>query len=173
MAEASEIVEAVRRQRWGIVAVVAAGTLFTAAFLHGTRQDGPDLPIEQYQAEKLLYQAVRLAQAGDFAGLCQSVATTPGPCQFLLQSARDAGWEPGPDIPQVIGTTRRPGSLLLHLAGTRADGSSYTADFEVVHQGADLRARTPVYWSGVQVSQGECITSANQVECTGALPPPM
>jgi hypothetical protein len=162
--------EAVKR-RWGLVAAVTAGTLLTAVLVNQLRQDEPDLPVERHQAEELLHEAARLAQAGDFDGLCQSVATTTGMCEFLLQTARDGGWKPGPDLPRVVGATRRDESLTLHLTGTRADGSSYTADFHVVRERGELRSATPVYWSGVRFEDSECTTSATSVECSNVVLP--
>lgn len=162
-----ELAETARRQRWGTAAAVTATILLTAWAINLLNQREPPPPVEQQQAEALLQEAFRFAQAGDYEGLCESVASVGGTCRFLLESARNGGWEPGPEIPQIVGTTRSPNSLILHLTGTRLDRSTYTADFEVIREGPELRSRTPVYWSGVQVSQNtSCRSSNNQVTCT-------
>jgi hypothetical protein len=136
--------------------VPVAWALFGAFVLVATfaswHQREPDeiLPVSRSDGEALLGSAVQLARAGDFAELCQSVALNPGTCEFLLDTARDAGWAPGPDGPEVVRVTdTHVEQLVFHLRGVRADGSSYTSDFPVARdESGNLRSLTPAYWSG-------------------------
>lgn len=145
-------------------------------------------PIQRSDAEALLDEAVRLAQSGDFAGLCQSVAASRGNCEVLLTSAREAGWKPGLTKPVVVGTTgyddteSSPQTLVLHVEGVRADSSKYTSDFSVIRDNTKgnslgLGSLTPVYWSGVKFgnSSGPCaeqLTSPGSVCARGAATAP-
>lgn len=100
------------------------------------------------EAEALLDRTVQLAQAGNFAGLCDSVADTPGTCEFLLQSAEDMHATPGHIAPTVVGESYVDKTLVLHLSVVTGEGKVHDADFAVVRRG-DVRSLTPVYWSGV------------------------
>jgi hypothetical protein len=109
-------------------------------------------PPSRAEAEAVLDHAVRLAQAGDLTGLCQSVAAASGICRNLAEGARESGWAPGPERPDVVSVSHRgTGTTVLRLRGTRADGSLFESDFGVSRDQRGLRSTTPVYWSGVTI----------------------
>lgn len=164
-----------------VAAGVLAASLAIAAVMTDRVADRPAPGIERAEADHLLSQAVRLAQAGDFAGLCQAVAAAQGPCRALLDYTKSQGWRPGTSTPVVINERRYPGSdhgkqtLVLHLAGTRSDGSHYEADFPVIrdHVG-QVKGMAPVYWSGMTFdgSQLRCVQGSNEACVRDQAPPP-
>jgi hypothetical protein len=142
------------------IALVAAGFLaVVSAITAGPMETGSlDRPILRAEAETLLGQAVRLAQAGNYAELCETVAASHRMCRGQIDSARGAGWIPGQGHPEVRSATFREGRggirpmLVLEVAGTRADGSLYRSDFAVIRtETTRLGSLTAVYWSDVRV----------------------
>lgn len=165
-----------------VAAGVLAASLSTAVAVDNRATDRPARGIERAEADHLLSQAARLAQAGDFAGLCQSVATAQGPCRSLLDYTKSKGWLPGTNAPIVISERRYPGSdhgqetLVLHIAGARSDGSRYETDFPVIRTDVgEIKSIAPVYWSGMifDGSQLRCDQGSNEA-CVRdqASPPP-
>jgi hypothetical protein len=122
------------------------------------RAPQPDQPITRAEAEALLDQAVRLAQAGDFTNLCESVASASGICRGLLQSAEDMDATPGSLAPTVLSSSyvdkaNSSPTRVLHLSGVTGENKRYNADFAVIRDGSKgLRSLTAVYWSGVRFS---------------------
>ncbi|MBB5956063.1 hypothetical protein FHS29_002649 [Saccharothrix tamanrassetensis] len=138
-----------RLARWTWAAIVGLPLLIGASALAEPAEPPPP---GRAEAEAVLDEVVRLAGHGDLTRLCESDVVFPGTCRWLVDGARDAGWAPGADRPEVVGTTlasRR--TLILHLRGTRADGSAFTSDFAVDRDADRVRGTTPVYWSGVRV----------------------
>jgi hypothetical protein len=130
----------------GLAVIVAGLTLST------DRTPRTNEPVTLAEAEALLDQAVRLAQAGDFAGLCESVSGRRGVCGFLLESAEDMHRTPGDLAPTVVGSAYHgETTLVLRLRGVTGEGVPYEADFPVSREGgSEPRCSMPVYWSGVQ-----------------------
>lgn len=143
-----------------VAGVALAGSLIAIAVTDDGTPRPPRYPrIAERDATELLAKTVRLAQSGDFARLCQAVAESPrGRCQFLVDDVESQGMMPGPDAPKVLhvkrypATERQPEILVLRVAGARADGSRYEADFPVtwVDGQSGIKSPTPIYWSGVQ-----------------------
>jgi hypothetical protein len=150
-----------RFARPAALAAVAAGILGVSVYA-GTavngQASGPPAPgIERAEADALLARTVQLAQAGDFAGLCQAVAPSAGPCRSLLDYTKSQDWLPGTSTPAVTNARRYPASsqspetLVLHVTGVRFDGSRYETDFPVIRTDTgDVKSVTPVYWSGMK-----------------------
>lgn len=160
------------------VAWALFGVFVLVATFVSLRQREPDevLPVSRSDGEALLSETVRLAQAGDFTKLCQTIATSEGICGFLLDGARQAGRAPGPAGPEIVRVTDTAvDRLVFHLRGVRADGSSYTSDFPVTRdESGDLRSHTPVYWSGVRLDDSiSCTSSPGRFECSGIAVPPV
>ncbi|MEW2505122.1 hypothetical protein AB0878_32110 [Amycolatopsis sp. NPDC047767] len=105
------------------------------------------------EAEALLSQATGFARAHDYAGLCQTVAQDVSACQKVLDRADISHVAPSPAPPAVEGARSQPdngtiqGAEVLHIRGTRADGTSYTADFSAVPTtDGQIRSQNAVYW---------------------------
>ena len=166
-------------RRWAGPLVATTGILLTALVINlVSRTSRPDYPpVERAAAEALLADTARLARDGDHSGLCRAVAASPGICRFLLDAAAKGGWEPGPDVPEVVSVSRHGRSLVLHLRGTLADGSPFTSDFQVgwIETPDDdlvLRSRTPVYWSGVELSRADCHVTRGAAACSAVATAP-
>ncbi|WP_116051563.1 hypothetical protein [Amycolatopsis palatopharyngis] len=137
--------------------LLAVGVVATAIALHKPEDGVPQqhIAIPRGGAEALLDEAVRLAGVGDIDGMCRSIAASTGMCTRLLHGEDSA---PGPVRPTVVGVSRHVDensnpTLVLHLEGTRADGSPYDSDFAVVRRVDDptrLASLTAAYWSGVR-----------------------
>jgi hypothetical protein len=167
-----------------VVAAAVAGLLVassTAVVMNKQANGGPAPGIERAEANDLLSRAVRLARAGDFAGLCQSVGAAAGPCRSILDYAMSEGWLPGNSIPTVTGVRRYPDSghgqetLVLHVAGVRSDGSHYETDFPIVRIATgEVRSTGPVYWSGMifDGSSAVCDQKAAEVCAQDEVSPP-
>lgn len=148
-----------------VAGVALAGTLIALA----VTDDGPTHPsqyppIAERDATQLLAKTVRLAQTGDFARLCRTVSVWPhGQCEFLLEGVESDGMLPGPEAPKVLDAKRLPATdnqreyLVLRVAGARADGSRYEADFPVTwdDRQPELRSPTAIYWTGVRFASAE------------------
>lgn len=153
-----------------LAAIILALTMITVHEPDSHNQN----PVSVSAAKALLIEAVRLAQAGDYTGLCQSVALDAGICQFLLTAARDQGLEPGRVMPDVLEVARpMEGRVSLHLRGTYPDGTTYLSQFKVVRfpggdAGEQVRSVTPVYWSPMSSTDwnGKCTHSQGHVECS-------
>jgi hypothetical protein len=105
------------------------------------------------EADALLADAHRLAQAHDFNRLCQAVAQDEKACQQVLQWAGIAHAAPSADAPSTLDAHTVPdtrtaqGAEVLHIHGTRADGTEYTNDFSVVRTTTgQIRSQNAVYW---------------------------
>jgi hypothetical protein len=135
-----------------IIAGAVAATIIGAAVVIDLATTRPDpAPVTLAEAEALLDQAVRLAQDGDFDGLCDTVGgLDSGICRGLLESARDMHRTPGGVAPTVVNSTRDEHNLILHLRGVTGEGVPYTADFPVRRESSGPRCFMPVYWSGVR-----------------------
>ncbi|WP_434445508.1 hypothetical protein [Lentzea sp. E54] len=145
-----------------------------------TRQPDPDdVPITRDDAESLLRETVSFVQAGDYDGLCQSIATVPSICRHLTTGARTQAPSADAASPAVTSFTAdidQSGSkqvAVLRLRGTHADGSQYTSDFPVVRERREgsvrLSSPTPVYWSGVEYTVSQpCSTTGRQVDACGS-----
>ncbi|WP_433268851.1 hypothetical protein ACQPZF_05295 [Actinosynnema sp. CS-041913] len=138
-----------RLARWTCAAIVGLSLLVGASAL--AEPDEPPPPTRA-EAEAVLDDVVRFARAGDYTGLCESELAAGGVCRQLVDSARQSGWSPGPDRPEVVGMSTPKSGVVLHLRGVRADGTPFTSDFEVSRHPRGLHASTPVYWSGVQLA---------------------
>ncbi|WJK41484.1 hypothetical protein O7608_03350 [Solwaraspora sp. WMMA2056] len=156
----------------GALSAAAVGLLgifiATAVTVMDWALDEPSRHIERTQAEDLLSRAAVLAQAGNSTGLCQTVAATSATCRSLLDYTESKGWEAGADPPRVVDTRRYPKTshtsetLVLRVAGVRADGSHYESDFPVIRTPeGEIRSTAPVYWSGV-------VFDESQIECNQA-----
>ena len=108
------------------------------------------------EARRHLDEIVRLAQAGDFEGMC---ALGDLNCQDSLEMAgRDA--VPG-DPPRVVATRTVPttnssgqqslGGVVLVLCGVDGRGKPYDSEMLVFHDGNELRAINPVYWGRTRI----------------------
>ncbi|CCH29055.1 hypothetical protein ABZ816_36280 [Actinosynnema sp. NPDC047251] len=145
-----------RRPPVATATVATVATALGVALLIGgyaalTRADHPDPP-SRAEAEAVLDDVVHQVRTGSHAALCESAAAMPGICRNLLLGATQAGQFPGQDRPEVIGTRQAGNSTtVLHLRGTRADGSGFTADFDVLRDHRGLRTGTTIYWSGVTI----------------------
>jgi hypothetical protein len=139
---------------WLRALAVTAVIIGIAVILHVSwNSPRDDRPVSRVEAETVLDEAVRLAQAGDFAELCESVAADRGICRNLLQSAEDMGATPGDQPPTVVRTSyvEKSNTRVLHLRGVTGENKPYTADFAVSRESSKgLRAFTVVYWSGVR-----------------------
>lgn len=157
-------------RRATVLAVAIAGVALTGSLIAIAVTDDSPMhpsqypPIAERDATKLLAKTVRLAQAGDFARLCQAVAESPeGRCRDLVDYAESEGMMPGPEAPRVLDAKRLPATdnqrehLVLRVAGVRADGSRYEADFPVtwVDGQPGIKSPTPIYWSGVRFASAE------------------
>ncbi|WP_089950840.1 hypothetical protein [Lentzea xinjiangensis] len=119
--------------------------------------------VSQQDAESLLRDVANFAKAGDYDGICRSIATEPSLCRHLAQDAR-AQAPIDAVLPAVTGYTVDAGESgsnrvsVLHLQGRHADGTQYTSDFAVVRVKREgivrLSSVTPIYWSGVKYSPG-------------------
>lgn len=129
----------------------------------------PIVPTSAHEAEVLLEKAVRLAQAGDYAGLCQTVALSSATCNVHLQEAELWGLVPGNTKPRVVAITQvREDEVSLRLRGTYANGDSYMTEFVVLRDQGQLRTDTPVYWLPMTRSEPHiCTNWPGQVECSG------
>ena len=138
---------------FGVAVAGCTGLLAVQAASAGSTTDtAPALPT-QGEAETLLKQAHDLAQAHDYLGLCQVIAQDPAACRQVLQWAADAHAEPSPQPPSVEGAYSEPGTRtaqgaeVLHIRGTRADGSTYRSDFSAVRTATgQVRSQNAVYW---------------------------
>ncbi|MCT2584994.1 hypothetical protein [Actinophytocola gossypii] len=154
--------------------VATSAILLTALVINVvSRASRPDYPpVDRAGAEALLDDTARLARDGDYERLCQTVAASAGICRGLLQTAG----LPGPDTPDIVAVSRLGESLVLHLRGQRADGTAFTSDFQVswtdTADGPDLRSRTPIYWSGVQLVHADCHATDGASACTGVATAP-
>lgn len=161
-------------RRWVGPLVATSVILLTALIAHLTfRASRPDHPpVDRAGAEALLHDTARLARDGDYDSLCQTVAESTGICRFLLETAG----KPGPETPDIVAVSRLGESLVLHLRGERADGTAFTSDFQVIGtdtpDGAALRSRTPIYWSGVQLTPADCHVTDGGAACTGVATAP-
>lgn len=146
---------------WLRAALVVAG-LVGASFLVVREVDRPAASVGDSQmtalptrteAEALLADAHRLAQAPNHADLCQTVAQNPEACQKILEWADQAHAMPSAESPSVVGTSTVPstpnsqGATVLHIQGSRADGTVYTSDFSAVRTtSGQVRSQNSVYW---------------------------
>ncbi|MEV0066634.1 hypothetical protein [Amycolatopsis sp. NPDC050768] len=142
----------------GAVLALCAGLLVIAGtptvWLGRQVTDTPVLPMPtRAEAEALLNQATGFARAHDYAGLCQTVAQDAGACQKVLDRADVSHAAPSSAPPAVEGAISQPdrdtvqGAEVLHIRGTRADGTSYTADFSAVRTpDGQVRSQNAVYW---------------------------
>ncbi|MFI9813680.1 ATP synthase subunit B family protein [Saccharothrix variisporea] len=115
-----------------------------------TEDDDP-VPPTRAEAEAVLDETVRYARSGAYTLLCEAIADADATCRNLVESARQSGWAPTQDRPEVVGVRRSGLSTVLELRGTRTDGSTFTSDFAVVRDHRGLRGSTPIYWSGVTI----------------------
>lgn len=151
--------------------VLVALTLVVTLIIAGEPDTAPPSPVTVDEAERVLDSAVRLAQAGDDVGLCQSVALSEGTCEFLLRAARERGLTPGHNKPQVTGITRPlEERMSLRLRGTYPDGQAYVSEFVVVRArygdiAGQLRSVTPVYWSPMGDAEGNCTAALGRAGC--------
>ena len=117
------------------------------------------------QARRHLDEVVRLARAGDFAGMC---ALGDANCERILDMAgRDAV---PPDAPKVVGVRTVPttsssgqqsfGGIVFVLCGIDGRGQPYDSEMLVFNDGNGLRAINPVYWSRTRIA------SSPQTEAT-------
>ncbi|MDX8029390.1 hypothetical protein SK803_04170 [Lentzea sp. BCCO 10_0856] len=171
-----------RRRSTRIFFAVVAILLLTAAGVavwKAASQSNVGEPVTQEDAEILLEETVAYAKAGDYDGLCRSLATEPSVCRQLAEDARAQAPSTGGAHPAVTGFTADAGQFslnrvsVLHLRGTRADGTQYTSDFAVVRRpsegGRQVSSLTPVYWSGVKYSAGQpCKDGEHQGDACGA-----
>lgn len=102
------------------------------------------------EAEALLTKAYRLAQARDYAGLCQTVAQDRAACEQVLQWADIAHAAPSAEAPIVLGAAAAPatpttqGAEVLRIQDT---GSASVSDFSVVRTtDGQIRSQNAVYW---------------------------
>ena len=161
-------------RRWVGPLVATSAILLTALVINlVSRASRPDYPpVGRAAAETLLDDAARLARDGDYAELCETVAASASMCRATLQTAG----HPGTGTPDIVTVSRLGDSLVLHLRGERADGTAYTSDFQVIWtdttNGTALRSRTAIYWSGVQLTSGDCHVTDGAVSCTGVATAP-
>lgn len=148
----------VRRALPWFVIALTAGCTATPVWTDANRQTSA-LPT-RIEAETLLADAHRLAQAHDHVGLCQTVAQNPEMCRIGLQMADEARVAPSVDSPTVLGARTVPdrktlccpvsgtqGAEVLHIQGTHADGTVYQSDFSAVRApDGQVRSQNAVYW---------------------------
>lgn len=147
------------------VAVLAVGgsILLRAGGAERAAAAAQDRPVSMGEAKALLERTVRLARAGEYDRICETLTDQPGSCRRLLADARASGYGPGAEPPTVNGSSRTKHSLILHMHGQRGQGDKlYGADFAVTRDATGRAvAYTPIYWSGVLVD-AERITSCSQ-----------
>ena len=118
----------------------------------------PASPPLEAEARHFVAEAVRLAQAGDFVGLC---AMGGGNCERILETA---GRDNVPlDAPTIVGVHTVPnqhhadgswsaGGQLVELCGTDRHGDKYETQMIVFRDKGDrLIAIEPIYWSGIGI----------------------
>lgn len=160
------------RAKIGAVTLLVAAPLIVTMLVIDQNPQVPADPVTVDAAERVLDEAVRLAQAGNYGGLCQSVALSEGTCDFLLRAARDRDLKPGPDRPRITEITRlREGRVKLLLQGTYPNGVTYISEFIVLRaqdgdDAGQLRTVTPVYWSPMGVAVGHCTTGSSGAACS-------
>ncbi len=161
---------------WSLVAGFAL--VATLVSLQEREPDPPPRPVSVADAEALLTEAVRLARADDYDGLCHSVADGAGICEMLLRDAWRKSLIPDDSIPEIVSVTRPvERTVRLHLRGTYADGTSYRTHF-TVHRTRDTglpRSGTPVYWlpMGTGSADGTCVQDDGHVRCGGPATAPV
>ncbi|UJW36923.1 hypothetical protein L3Q67_44980 (plasmid) [Saccharothrix sp. AJ9571] len=155
-----------------LVLVVATAVLLE------TRTPEPPQKVSQAEAEHLLSEAVRLAQAGDFAGLCRTISATRAACSDTLT---DAGM-PGTGVPQILSVRAHDNSatptLVLQVTGQRATGQPYISDFAVIRDANHpdrVTSLTPVYWSGADFATASPCEAGKNDTCASSVDtaPPM
>jgi hypothetical protein len=152
---------AIPRNRVALAAVMTAGAIaFVAVSVaHQEPANHADLsrPITRADAESLLAQTVRLAQSGDVHRICKTLAAAEANCEALLGTR----YPVGKLAPTVAGFDSGR-TAVLHLEGTRDDGTAYTSDFAVVRTAPDrVVGMTPIYWSGVIVGRNPPLTTTS------------
>ncbi len=120
------------------------------------------------EAVTLLDQAVRLARAGNFVGLCQLGG---GNCEDVLATA---GREAVPlEAPTVVGDfalSPTPlgnggvdvGGRVLVLCGSDARSRPYRTEMVVFFRNGSLKAIEPIYWSGMTIGASAIPVTASQ-----------
>jgi hypothetical protein len=111
------------------------------------------------EAQGMLDQAVRLARAGDFEGLC---SLGDGNCRRHLEMAGRDNIPPGP--PTVVGTRTIPtttsgdqrnlGGVVLILCGIDGHGNHYDSEMLVYHGGRGLQVVNSIYWGRTRIGDG-------------------
>lgn len=126
---------------------VAAAIAIAATVDHLREPWVPPPPPSFAEAAQLLSRTAEFAKAGDLTGLCEAVAAAEPNCKAMLQTAGT----PGREAPSIIGSrVASDQTMVLEVAGTRADGTPYTADFAVIrNRSGEVASMTAVYWSGV------------------------
>jgi len=113
-------------------------------------------PVTRAEAESLLAQTVRLAQTGDVHGICKTLAAAEANCEALLDTRHPVG-----KLAPTVAGFDSGSTAVLHLEGTRDDGTTYTSDFAVIRSSPDrIVGMTPIYWSGVRFIPNPPLTTA-------------
>lgn len=125
-------------------------------------------PIDVASANEILDRTVRMVHEGRIDQICEEIPDYPGMCRWLLDGAKQSDWWPNTERPRVVrvsgADTER---VMLHLEGTRRDGTSYDADFEVTWGPIKdkLVGSSPIYWSGVRMGEGGPRTTCTAQPC--------
>jgi hypothetical protein len=138
--------------------------------------------VSRAEAEALLSQAVDLAVKPGMRDFCAKIAASEQQCASEVSFATGAGWRPGPTPPHVVGTRNLPATspgtspiMILEVAGTRADGAAFTADFAAARtqptNPESIRSLTPVFWAGTTYK--ECRGESATNTCTATAQPPI
>ncbi|WP_233357181.1 hypothetical protein [Saccharomonospora iraqiensis] len=157
-----------------------AGFAFVAALvsLEEREPEPAPRPASVADAEALLTEAVRLARADDYDGLCRSIADGAGICGVLLRDAWRKNLLPDDSMPEIVSVTHpAEGTVRLHLRGTYRDGTSYRTHF-TVHRTRDTglpRSGAPVYWLPMATgsADGTCVRDDGHVRCGGPATAPV
>lgn len=161
---------------WSLVAGFAL--VATLVSLQEREPGPPPRPVSVADAETLLTEAVRLARADNYDGLCRDVANGAGICEMLLRDAWRKNLVPDDSMPEIVSVTRPgEGTVRLHLRGRYVDGTSYRTHF-TVHRTRDTglpRSSTPVYWlpMGTGSADGTCVHGDGHAWCGGAATAPV
>lgn len=140
--------------------LLAVVLLLTACAPPAVRPDiRPD--VTEADARAFLSQAVSLAMARDFTGLC-NLGSGTGMCNIILGHGMK---ETVPNhLPKVVCSYRLPGrqypdggfsvgGLVLVVEGVNGQGRPYETDVLVFHDGRSLSAINLVWWSGYGIAQ--------------------
>ncbi len=162
--------------RLGVLAVVVLVALGVGGSVLIPALSRPAPPPTEAQARAALDEAVSLARAGDFTGLC---AIGGGNCQRTLDDAgRDAVPTAAPTVigtrviepTQLAGGAWDLGGRVLGVCGIDGRGQPYRSEVLVFQDGQTMRMIEPVYWSRLTIGSAASAVTAPGPAQTGGCP---